>query len=162
MDSIGELAEWKTYMLKKNKLNANGLLSVVASELLTDDKWKSRTVVHQIAEQRYSLANDELKMGNIYYCTLGASSLVLMIYDMQKGIRWGNEQIQTFHYIYKWKNERDGIIKTDYGSTRLVKEWNGLRRSPTSNIFNSKRWVSVYPKSYQFINWQTDPFEVKS
>tara|TARA_R110000824_G_scaffold5793_7_gene26650 strand:+ start:3227 stop:3712 length:486 start_codon:yes stop_codon:yes gene_type:complete len=161
MDSIEGSAEWKTYMLKKNRLNAKALLLVAASEILIDDKWKSRTILHQIAEQRYSLANDELKMGNIYYVTMRPpTSLVLLIYDIQEATLTKGK---LFRYVYKWKNVRNGTIGTEEGSTRLGIGFGGEgKRSPTSNIFNSKRWVLVYPKSYQFINWTDNPFEVKS
>ena len=45
MGFIEESAEWKTFSLEKNRYNAQALLSVVASELLTEDKWKNQSVV---------------------------------------------------------------------------------------------------------------------
>jgi hypothetical protein len=159
MGFIEESAEWKTFSLEKNRYNAQALLSVVADNLLTEDKWRNQSVVRQIAAQRYSLANDELKIGNIYYCTMDTTNLVLIIYDV-KDDRGGDVSERRIWYVYKWKSFRNGMVNTDTGSTRIVGEKD--RRSPHSNIFKSKRWVSVYSESYQFINWTDNPFEVKS
>ena len=95
-------------------------------------------------------------------------SLVLIIYDIQDAPRPtpnpGMSPKYGFQYVYKWKSFRNGMVNTEYrqhkdDNTRWRKE---DRKAHHSNIFNSKRWVLLFPKPYQFINWTDNPFEVKS